>query len=110
MEVQIRTVDDITVVEPSGEIDSNSAPELQEQMTPLLQPGAKLLMDMSRVEFMSSAGLRIMLLIYRQMADTGKIVLVGLTPGIQDSMSATGFLKFFTLADTLDEGVKVLNG
>ena len=64
---------------------------------------------MSGVEYMSSAGLRMLLSMYRQISrQNGSIVLVGLGEEIKDTMSVTGFLNFFTIRDTVDEGLKAL--
>ena len=58
---------------------------------------------------MSSAGLRMLLLIYRQAQQkSGQIALVGLSEEIKDIMSVTGFLSYFTVCETLEDGLKVL--
>jgi len=109
MEVQISSFEDVTVLEASGDVDGSSAPALQEKVLQVAQPGCKLLMDMSKIDFMSSAGLRVMLLVHRQISGgNGQVVLVGLSQSIRDTMNATGFLKFFTTADTLDAGLQAL--
>jgi anti-sigma B factor antagonist len=109
MEINVQSIGQVTVVEISGEIDSNTAPQAQERLLPLVQPGAKILLDMSGVEYMSSAGLRMLLSMYRQISrQNGGIVLVGLTEEIKDTMSITGFLNFFTTRDTVDEGLNAL--
>lgn len=110
MEITTNSVDGVTVVSLSGEIDGKTAPLAQEYIVPLCQPGSKVLLDMRNVTYMSSAGLRLMLSIYRQMsAAKGKLVLVGLSDELKDTMSATGFLEHFTLSDTLDAGTAVLS-
>lgn len=108
MEVQVKPYGDATVVEATGDIDGSNAPQLSEQVLAVAQPGCRLLLDMTNVTYMSSAGLRVMLLLHRQISGKGKVVIVGLNEDIKSTMSATGFLKFFTTADTLDEGVKAL--
>jgi anti-sigma B factor antagonist len=109
MEINVKPVEQVTVIEISGEIDSNTAPQAQERVLPLVQPGAKILLDMSGVEYMSSAGLRMLLSMYRQITrQNGGLVLVGLAEEIKDTMSITGFLNFFTTRDTVDEGLKAL--
>ena len=106
MEIATKTIDDITVVTISGELDGRTSPIAQAEIVPLCQPGTKLLLDMSQVTYMSSAGLRVLLLLYRQMTSVnGRIVLVGLSEELQDTMSATGFLAYFTTFDTIDTGV-----
>jgi anti-sigma B factor antagonist len=109
MEINVKAIGQVTVVEVAGEIDSNTAPQAQERILPLAQPGSKLLLDMSAVGYMSSAGLRVLLSTYRQVSrQNGSMVLVGLAEEIQDTMSITGFLNFFTIRDTVDEGLKAL--
>ncbi len=109
MEINIKSVEQVTVVEIAGDIDSNTAPQAQERILPLVQPSSKLLLDMSGVEYMSSAGLRVLLSMYRQVSrQNGGMVLVGLAEEIKDTMSITGFLNFFTTRDTVDEGLRAL--
>jgi anti-sigma B factor antagonist len=109
MEITVKSSGQAMVVEMAGDIDSNTAPQAQEQILPLVQPGAKILLDMSGVEYMSSAGLRMLLSTYRQVSrQNGGIVLVGLAEEIKDTMSVTGFLNFFMIRDTVDEGLKAL--
>jgi len=109
MEINVKSMEQVTVVEIAGDIDSNTAPQAQERILPLVQPGSKLLLDMSGVEYMSSAGLRVLLSMYRQVSrQNGGMVLVGLAEEIKDTMSITGFLNFFTTRDTVDEGLRAL--
>jgi len=109
MEINVKSIGEVTVVEISGDIDSNTAPQTQEQVLPLAQPGSKILLDLNGVEYMSSAGLRMLLSMYRQISrGSGGIVLVGLGEEIKDTMSITGFLNFFTTRDTVDEGLQAL--
>ncbi len=106
MEVSIGAVDGVSVVGLRGDIDGNTAPNAQAQVLPLIQPGCKLVLDMAKVSYMSSAGLRMMLLIFRQVSGRGgKIVLSGLSEEIKDTMALTGFLDFFVTADTVDKAV-----
>jgi anti-sigma B factor antagonist len=111
MDVQITTVDDVTVATLEGELDGKTAPIAQSEILPLAQPGCKLLIDMSKVPYMSSAGLRMMLLIYRQVtANDGQSVLVGLSEEIEDTMEVTGFLDYFETRDSYEAGLEALNG
>ena len=109
MDVNIKNVDDVTVVAVAGELDGKTAPVAQTEILPLAKSGCKLLIDMSEVPYMSSAGLRMMLLIYRQVsANDGQSLLVGLSEEIKDTMEVTGFLDYFEVRDTYDEGLEAL--
>lgn len=111
MEVNVRAVgDNITVIELAGELNSATAPNVQDQILPLANMGSKILLDMSRVTYMSSAGLRTLLLLHRQISKTagGNIVLSGLSEEIQDTMAITGFLEYFSLSKDLEAGLRQL--
>jgi anti-sigma B factor antagonist len=105
----IDTIDQVTVVELIGDIDGGTAPKVQEHVLPLAAAGGRILMDLTRVPYMSSAGLRMLLSVYRQISGhNGQVILVGLSEDIRDTMSITGFLDFFTTRDTLDTGLEAL--
>jgi len=68
------------------------------------------ILDMSKVDYLSSAGLRLLLLIYREFAaKKGRLVLLGVSEDIQTVMLHTGFLNFFTLAGSRAEALKALS-
>lgn len=109
MEVTHHTVEDVIVVTLSGEIDGKTAPAVQQQIVPLIPEDGKIMLDMSAVGYMSSAGLRMLLLLYRHaQGQDSKIALVGLDETIRDTMDATGFLDFFVVADSIEAGAEVL--
>jgi anti-sigma B factor antagonist len=109
MEIRQRTVDGITIVSIVGEIDGSTAPEVQAQVVPLIAADAKIVLDMTEVAYMSSAGLRMLLVVYRRVAGQGgTVVLTGLSQDLQDTMSLTGFLDFFDHYATVDDGVAAL--
>ncbi|NET07653.1 MAG: anti-sigma factor antagonist [Merismopedia sp. SIO2A8] len=109
MEIKTKKIEGVTVVFVAGEIDAKTAPTLQQQVIPLVEPGNKILLDLSNVPYMSSAGLRMLLSLYRQItAKNVKLVLVGLVEEIKDTMSITGFLSFFTTSETMELGLQVL--
>jgi anti-sigma B factor antagonist len=106
MEISLKSDAEVTIVELAGDIDANTAPSIQDRVLPLAQPNSKILLDMQQVPYMSSAGLRMLLSLYRQTtAKEGKLVLVGLSEDIRDTMSITGFLDFFITCETLELGL-----
>jgi anti-sigma B factor antagonist len=109
MNITVQSLDDMVVAELEGEIDAKTAPTVTEKLLPLMEPGSKILMNLTQVSYMSSAGLRSLLSLYRQStAKDSKLVLVGLSEELQDTMSMTGFLDFFVTAETVDAGVNTL--
>lgn len=109
MQINLKNLEDVKVAELIGDIDSATAPEVQSKILSLVDSGTKILLDMSQVSYMSSAGLRILLSLFRQTtAKNGKLVLVGLSEDLEDTMSVTGFLSFFTTSKTVEEGLAAL--
>lgn len=96
-----------SIVHISGEIDAAAAPEVQEYVIPLSKAGANIILDLTKTEYMSSAGLRMLLSVYRQVkAAQAQISLIGVSEDIKDTMSMTGFLGFFTIYDTLEAALQ----
>lgn len=109
MDIIVTSSNEITVIEIVGELDSSTAYNVQSQILPVAEQSRKILLDMSDVTYMSSAGLRILLTVYRSIQERhGEIVLVGLNEDIKDIMAITGFLDFFTTFDTREDGLKSL--
>ncbi len=109
MRINIKNIDQVTVVEMTGELDSTTAPTVQNQILPLAQENRRIVLDMSGTLYMSSAGLRILLLLYRQISSgSGRIALAGLSDEIKDTMNITGFLNFFKIYDNVNLAAEAL--
>jgi anti-sigma B factor antagonist len=109
MQINSTMSGDITIAKLEGEIDGKTAPLAQAQLSPLVVDGCKLVLEMSGVSYMSSAGLRMLLSLRRQIPANGKLVLAGLSEQLYDVMSITGFLDFFVVCATLEEALAALS-
>ncbi|NJN67403.1 MAG: STAS domain-containing protein [Chloroflexaceae bacterium] len=109
MEISTRTLDQVTVVEINGNLDGTTAIMAEEIIGDHCQEGTRLVLDLRQVSYMSSMGLRLLLLISRKLADLhGCMALVGLSDDLKETMSITGFLDHFATYDALEEGVSAL--
>jgi anti-sigma B factor antagonist len=109
MKVIITELEEISVVEVTGDIDSKTAPEFERNAKLATEKSQRIAIDLTAVEFMSSAGLRVLLMVYRNIkSQNGKVVLVGVSEDIQDVMSTTGFINFFTIVEKQDEAIGIL--
>lgn len=107
--INVETVQQVTIIKLDGEIDANVAPEVQKRVLLLAGPGCKIIMDMTKLAYMSSAGLRMLLSAHREITgNKGRIVLAGLPEELKDTMSMTGFLGFFTVYDSIESGLQAL--
>jgi len=106
MEVSLKKSGDISIVEISGSIDSKTAPDLQQNILDIVADTNKIILDLTKVSFVSSAGLRVLLMVYRQLkAKDGKVVLVGVSDEIKDVMFMTGFITFFAIEETVEVAI-----
>jgi anti-sigma B factor antagonist len=109
LDVTVHSERDLAVVALTGDLDSRTAPTVQEHVSKALTKSTRLALDLSRLNYMSSAGLRVMLLSYRQAQRAGgSMAVVGLSDELRMLMSAVGFLSFFTVAKDLEEAAKLL--
>ena len=109
MDIQIRSEGTVKVVTITGTIDGATAPVAQTQINAQGGPGAKVVLDMGGVDFMSSAGLRMLLAAYRFIGGQGgRVVLARLPEELRDTMELTGFLNFFQTFDSVAAGIAEL--
>jgi len=85
-----------TVVAITGEIDSSSSAALRDRLLPLIPDNGQVRLDLSGLTYISSAGLRTLLLAYRHAQNRGtQVTLTGIQEEVRFVMSATGFLGLF---------------
>ncbi|GAK50055.1 anti-sigma factor antagonist [Candidatus Moduliflexus flocculans] len=109
MTLTIKMINTVTVAEIVGDLDRSTSLEIQEQLLPHIRSGTRVLLDMSHVNYMSSAGLRMLLVMYREVkAREATIALAGLSERLKDIMAVTGFLKHFTVSPTVADGIAAL--
>lgn len=110
MRLQTQVLGDVAVVGLAGELDSRTAPIFQAELDEVMSSHGLVLLDASEMSYLSSAGLRVLLLVYREAQRTGtQVVLAGLVSEVYEVMAATGFAEFFTIVDTVQAGVEVLS-
>ncbi len=99
--------DDILILRPRGRLDSSSSPELERVVTEQLETGTqRVVFDFSALDYISSAGLRVVLLAGKKLRSSkGKLVLVGLSDMVREVFDMSGFLTLFAVTNTLDEGL-----
>jgi anti-sigma B factor antagonist len=109
MDINVRTEGPVTVVAVAGELTWKSVPEAQTQILAAAGAGERVLLDMSLVPYMSSAGLRLLLVVYRTITGRGgRVLLAGLSPELTNTMALTGFLDFFKHRGSVEAGLAEL--
>jgi anti-anti-sigma factor len=92
MNIEERATDGATVVRLSGRLDTGTAPRVQERLDTVVDGGADLVVvDLGGVDFMSSAGLRVLLATAKRLRPRGSLRLFGLNPTVRDVFEMSGF-------------------
>jgi anti-sigma B factor antagonist len=110
MEITVKQANKVTLVITCGFIDGKTAPAFQTKMLEVLCEADIVLLDLSQVSYMSSAGLRAMLITHKQtqQGPSKTVALAALPDGIRDNMEVTGFLPFFQVFETVEDGLQRL--
>ncbi|MDI3418498.1 STAS domain-containing protein [Streptomyces luteolus] len=103
VKVQTHNEGSRTVIVLDGEINSTTSGGLQAQLLPFIKAGSEVLVDLTGVSYVSSAGLRTLLIVHRHAQQLeAEITLSGLSEEVRFVMSATGFLDFFRIGDATE--------
>ncbi len=99
----------LKVVHFSGDLDAVGARQVDEAFTSAVGRSSKILVDLSQVGFMSSAGLA-MLLVKGKMLRSGggSLAVSGPSQRVADVLAMAGFNDLFPVYNDLDEGVKAV--
>ncbi|MBC8171713.1 MAG: STAS domain-containing protein [Anaerolineae bacterium] len=109
MDINIETYDQATVIAINGQLNATTTSRIQDDVLSAAQSGQRILLDMSHVTYLSSAGLRMLLLLYRRIRENhGFMVLTGLSEEVTDIMQITGFLDLFSIFDNRATGLQAL--
>ncbi|MBQ9192888.1 MAG: STAS domain-containing protein [Bacteroidales bacterium] len=97
MEISIQEMDGRTVAILSGEFDTAAAPEAEQALSPLPEQADRdILIDCTKLEYIASSGLRILLNIVKKAKAAGKrVILKGVNDVIREVLELTGFIKLF---------------
>ena len=81
----------------SGRLDTNTSPELNDDIAASLGDVKELVMDIKDLEYISSAGVRVLLSAYKVMKKQGTMVLKNVPEIVRNVLSVTGLLDFLTI-------------
>ena len=80
-----------------GRLDTNSSPALLKEFTDDSEGVNELVVDLAKVDYISSAGLRVLLSMRKIMNDQGKMTIVNATRDMRDVFEMTGFTAILNI-------------
>jgi anti-anti-sigma factor len=110
LQIATRHVADTVVAAPAGRIDHQSAAEFEAALLPLVAEAAArrgaLVLDFSAVDYISSVGLRVLMVAARQMRERQAELLVAALGGVVAEIFAISrFDRVLTVTGTVDDAL-----
>ncbi len=108
MEFTVDELGDVRAIRITGNLDTQTAPAAQEQLIQLIDNGAtKILVDVGYLNFISSSGLRMLLVAFKRLEGTsGQLRICNPNTVVREVMLFSGFLDIFKVfksqAEALD--------
>ena len=84
-------------VAPEGRLDTATALEFEKTLAELLNGVSDLILDMNKVTYVSSAGLRVLLKLQKIMFNQGKMKLIGVNDTVMEVLEITGFANILRI-------------
>ena len=90
MDIRMNKLGSKLTVNLTGRLDTLTAPDFQAEVIPALEGISELVIDLEGLEYISSAGLRIMVEITKKMNGKGEMKLINLSDVVMDIFTVTG--------------------
>ena len=103
MKLDVQNEGDVVILRPAGQLDALSAPKLEEALAPVMAGEPKrVILDLTDAPYVSSAGLRVLIQLAKQMMKFGRLAVTGLNGPVREVFQLAGFDKIMTLCADLD--------
>ena len=107
MEISQKKVDDVNVVRLSGRLDAYAANDVERELEALLaNESVHLVLDLEELEYISSSGLRVLLIALKKARkQKGDVRLASLQPYVKEVFDIAGFTQLFKMFDKEQDAV-----
>ena len=107
MDIKHRDIGGVSVLDFTGNLDTNTSPAAESEVSRLLDEGSnKILFTFGELNFISSSGLRILLATAKKLKmSDGKMVVCNLNDVVQEVFDISGFASILNLAANEEEAL-----
>ena len=84
-------------VSVEGRLDTTTAPDLEDVLKDNLIDENEIVLDFEKLEYISSAGLRVLLATQKAMGQTGSLKVINVNEDVMDILNVTGFSEILTI-------------
>jgi anti-anti-sigma factor len=110
MDVETRSENGATILAVGGRLDAVTAPELEGKINELMNSGpTAIVMSLSKLEYISSAGLRVILAAAKKLkAKQAKFLIAGLQDAVKQVFEISGFYSILSIHASEEEALSQL--
>ena len=109
MQFSTRTSNDIHIVAITGSLDSTTSPEAQKSLDAVVAGAKKVVLDFSELDYISSAGLRVLLGAAKHLrASGGTLGMFGLNQSVREVFEISGFSSILTIYQSEAEALSAI--
>ena len=107
MEILVTESGDVRILSFQGNLDTNTSPQAESEINGLIEAGSqKLLINFEKLDYISSAGLRILLATAKKLkVSQGDLKICCLNETVQEVFDISGFSSILTVSNDQDEAL-----
>jgi anti-sigma B factor antagonist len=106
MNVSKETIDDVVVLKASGDLTAATSGALEQMVRAELAAGGnRMVIDLSSVRYVASAGLRVFLIAAKAIGGKGRFVLAGANPSVRQVLDIAGFSGIIEIHGSVPDAV-----
>lgn len=108
MNIDVKNMNDYVVVSVEGRLDTTQSDNFEKNMLDLVTAGKnKIIIDCSKLEYISSSGLRVFLIMQKKMmTSSGQLRICCLQPAIREIFEISGFTMIFSIFTNIHDALK----
>ena len=97
MNIEIKKTAEETIIELAGRLDTTTAPSLEKAINEDVADAKNLVFDVKFLEYVSSAGLRVILSTQKKMQNIGSMKFINVSEAVMEVFQITGFTDILTI-------------
>jgi anti-sigma B factor antagonist/stage II sporulation protein AA (anti-sigma F factor antagonist) len=110
MEIKTSTQDNVTIVTPTGRVDTSTAKAFEDGVMNAVNSNNKIAIRFNEIDYISSAGLRVVLMAGKKLATLkGVLVLINMPEKIFSIFKMSGFVKILKICPSFEESKQFFN-
>ena len=97
MEIKKSQSGEELTLEITGRLDASTAPQLERELNASLTGVKNLVLNFAQLEYIASAGLRVLLVAQKRMNKQGKMIITNVSEEVKEVLDMTGFINFLNI-------------